>query len=90
MNPEATYVCRFVTWENEFSYAGGCLASVRWGGISLLELVHLVGTGSTCALGSCGPTHPSHPMISSTTSALRYGPLMFQLLSNFQQVYMYM
>ena len=23
-------------------------------------------------VGSCGPTHPSHPMISSTTSASRY------------------
>ena len=38
-------------------------------------------------VGSCGPTHPSHPMISSTTSASRYGPLKFQLLSNFQQLH---
>ena len=28
-------------------------------------------------VGSCGPTHPSHPMTSSTTSPSRYGPLNF-------------
>ena len=37
-------------------------------------------------VGYCGSTHPSRPMISSTTSALRYGPLKFGLLSNSQQV----
>ena len=36
-------------------------------------------------VGSCGPTHPSHPMASSTTSALRYGPFTFWLISNCQQ-----
>ena len=36
-------------------------------------------------VGSCGPTHPSYPMTSSTTSASRYGPLKFRLLNNFQQ-----
>ena len=40
-------------------------------------------------VGSCGPTHPSHHMI-STTSASRYGPLRIWLLSNFQQMYIYM
>ena len=35
-------------------------------------------------VGNCGPTHPSHPVISSTTSASRYGPL-----SNFQQMYVH-
>ena len=45
----------------------------------------------TCnySVGSCGPTHPSHPMTSSTTSASRYGPINFWLLSNCQQTYMY-
>ena len=33
----------------------------------------------------CGPTHPSHPMTFSTTSASRHGPLKLWLLSNFQQ-----
>ena len=40
-------------------------------------------------VGSCGPTHPSHPVTTSTTSASRYGPLKFWLLSNFQQMYVY-
>ena len=42
-----------------------------------------------CFVGCHGPTHPSRPTISSTTSALRYGPLKFSLLSNSQQMYMH-
>ena len=41
-------------------------------------------------VGSCSrPTHPSHPMTSFTTSASRYGPLKFRLLSNFHQIYIH-
>ena len=42
-----------------------------------------------CFVGSCGPTHHSHPMI-STTSASRYGPLKFWLLNNCQQIHVHM
>ena len=40
-------------------------------------------------VGSCGPTHPSHPMISSTTLVLRYGLLKSWLPSNSQQLNIY-
>ena len=45
----------------------------------------------TCTyfVGSCRPTHLSHPMTSSTTSSSKYGPSKFGLLNNFQQMYMY-
>ena len=39
-------------------------------------------------VGSCGPTHPSHPMISSRPLQLQDMPLKVWLLSNFQQMYM--
>ena len=37
---------------------------------------------ATNMLAVAVPTNPSHPMTSSTTSASRYGPLKFWLLSN--------
>ena len=37
---------------------------------------------ATNLLAVAVPTNPSHPMTSSTTSASRYGPLKFWLLSN--------
>ena len=40
-------------------------------------------------VGSFGPTHPSHLVTYSTTSASRYGPLKFRLLSNFQQIHVH-
>ena len=37
---------------------------------------------ATNILAVAVPTNPRHPMTSSTTSASRYGPLKFRLLSN--------